>query len=413
MNENRNAGPTPPTKLTPRILTALAKGARVRDTAAVGLFAERGQRGNVRMKFQADLRRPGERVRTVRIDLGRWPDEIDLDAARKKAAEHVEAIKAKRDPRVPAPAAGAVWTVSEAFNAYTDDALKARGDGAQRSVADMLERRDRYLVDWKDRPLTEITALDCRALHDQIIATVRGRARSDRHTGERTANMVLKDLRSVWKLGAQVFPAVLPVACPAAAVRLAGERKEHGFIALADFPKWKVTIDALDSPVRRGLHRVQLFAGLRPSNAAGLKRAWVDLEGGWLRIPGSAMKNRQAFACPLSKALVKLLGEALRVGQDQRRDSPWVFPASSESGHVEVTRERGLPPGWTGHGLRHSYSNAAEQAGVSGDLRQMLLGQRVGGVRGTYLTPTELEARLRTAQEQISRRLLALLAGRG
>jgi integrase len=400
-----------PTRLTKRVLDALPLDARVRDVAVRGLFAERGRRGRVRFKIQADLRRPGERARTIRIDLGLWPD-MDLDAARARAAALVADIKAGRDPRVVAPAApgAGCWTVTEAFDSYVADIRKARGAGAERTATDMIKRRDLYLKDWAARPLSELTALDCRALHDQVIETVRARARSDRHTGARSANMLAKDLRSVWKLAVTVFPALGP--CPAAAVRLAGEARAHSCIALADYPAWKRSVDDLDSPVRRCLHRVALFTGLRSSNVRALRRSWVDLEGGWIRIPGPQMKNRTPFALPLSRPLVRLLEEALRVGGDARPGSPWVFPAPSKSGHVAVTRERGWPPGHSSHGLRHSWSNAAELAGVSSELRMMLLGQRVPGVKGVYLTEGELGERLRTAQEAVSRKLLALLSDR-
>lgn len=410
MNANRTQKPT---RLTRRVLEHLPKGWRVRDTGTIGLFAERGQRDRVALKVQVDLHQPGRPVRTIRQTLGYWggPDGLDLDVARARAAALVVEVRGGRDPRVVAPVdPSRIWTVSEAFDAYIKDTLKSR-PGSKNSMDQMKARRDFYLKGWLDRPLNEITALDCRNLHDRIIADVQERNRAGRNTGARIANMVVKDVRSIWKLASQVFAALPPV-CPAASVRLASERKAHGCIALADFPAWKRAIDDLESPVRRGMHRVSLFAGLRPSNAMGLKRAWVDLEGGWIRFPGAVMKNRQPFDCPLSGALISLLREALRVGTDHKATSEWVFPSSSKSGHVETRRERDLPADWVGHSLRHSWSNAAELAEVPGDVRQMLLGQRVGGVRGTYLSPGQLGERLRAAQEQVSLKLMALFSGK-
>ncbi|HEU4583642.1 MAG TPA: tyrosine-type recombinase/integrase [Polyangiaceae bacterium] len=415
MNENRPGSPRiKPTKLTRRVLDDLPRGARVRDAgngSAVGLFAERGQRGVVRLKVQADLRRPGERARTVRIDLGRWPDEIELDAARVRAVALVAEIKAGRDPRLPSPTDGAeCWTVKQAWDAYAADLRKARGAGAERSAADLIARRDLYLATWLDRSLAEITTLECRDLHDQIIATVRSRARTANHTGERTANMVLKDVRAVFRLAIGTFPTLHHN--PASVVRLAAERREHGLIELQDYPAWKVAVDALDSPVRRSLHRVALFSGLRSSNVRSMRRRWVDLAAGVVKFPGPEMKNREAFDMPVSKALGKLLEEALRVGHDARPESPFVFPAPSASGHVEVTRERNWNPGWYSHGLRHSYSNVCKLAGIDGDTRQLLLAQRVPGVRGTYLSAEQQWDRLKEAQERVSKRLLALIKGR-
>lgn len=396
-----------PTKLTAAVLGKLAPGERVWDTTVRGLIAHRGARG-VAWRIQADLWQHGRLVRTVKATIGKFPA-VTVDAARAEAQRQLGAIHAGHDPHKPA-SDRSVWTLGRAIDAYASDALKARGDGAQRTVDDMRSRARRHLADWMDRPLDSLTPLECRLRHDEIRAAVKARARTEAATGAKTANAVLGDVRAVFGLAMKVFPAAL-ASNPVRAVRFSRERKAHQFLQLEEFPVWRAAVEDLANPIRKAMHWVALLSGLRPTNVRTMRTEWIDFAARVVRFPASEMKARRQFDLPLSEALATRLSDALAAGKVWHPGSPWAFPARDRDGATiatAVVKEKTMPSHFVGHSLRHSYSNVCELIGLDGDTRQMLLAQKVAGVRGTYLTQEVLFTRLLEAQERITTKILDL-----
>lgn len=397
-------------KLTAAVLGRLAPGEKIWDSVVHGLIADRGVRA-VSFRVQSDLWNHGRLVGTRKATLGKFgtgPGRLTVDAARAEAQRWLGTVHAGIDPK--RPHAGEVWTLQQGLDAYRADAFKQRGDGARRTCDDMQARADRYLKDWLGRQLDTITPGECRDRHDQIRADVANRARTVNATGARAANQALADVRAVIGLASQVFPAAFTVN-PVGAVRFSRERKAHACIGRDEFPAWLAAVDALDNSVRRGMHRVGLWSGVRPSNLLGMRIEWVDLPGRAVHYPGPEMKGRRPWTLPLSAHLVELLREAIQVAGVVHRGSPFVFPSRDREGQIiasQVTKEKALPSAWVGYGLRHSYSLAAELAGVDGDVRQTLMAQRVAGIRGTYRTESELFERLLTEQERVTAKLIEL-----
>jgi integrase len=418
-------------KLTKAVLDRLAPGAKVWDTQVRGLIADRGARG-VSFRVQADLWQHGRLVRTHKSTLGRFgtaPRQLTIDQARAEAQRQLGAVHSGQDPKRPSD--GSVWTLRAALDQYAADAIKARGDGARRTVDDMRARAERYLKDWLGRRLDTITPLECRQRHDQIRDDVKARATDlyeqreatiragtkakprrapTESSGARAANQTLGDVRALIELAMKTFPAAF-TSNPVAAVRFSRERKAHQCIARDDFGSWLAAVDALENPVRRVMHQVGLWSGVRPSNLLGMRVEWCDLQGRAVHYPAPEMKGRRAWALPLSPFLVELLREAIQVAGVMHRGSPFVFPSRDRDGRIiasQVTKEKALPSAWVGYGLRHSYSLAAELAGVDGDIRQTLMAQKVSGIRGTYRTESELFERLLSEQERVTAKLLEL-----
>lgn len=420
-----------PTKLTAAVLAKLGPGERVWDTTVRGLIAHRGAKG-VAFRIQADLWQYGRLVRTYKSTLGRFgtgPGQLTIDAARAEAQRQLGTVHSGQDPK--RPSAGEVWTLATALDAYASDAIKARGEGARRTVDDMRARAERYLKDWTDRRLDTITPLECRQRHDEIRAAVKTRAtdlyeqreaeiragtkakprrQPTDSAGARAANQTLGDVRALVELAMKTFPAAFTIN-PVGAVRFSRERKAHQCIARDHFGSWLAAVDALENPVRRGMHLIGLWSGVRPSNLLGMRIEWCDLQGRAVRFPAEVMKGRRPWALPLSAHLVELLREAVQVAGVMHRGSPFVFPTRDRDGKIiatAVTKEKALPSAWVGYGLRHSYSLAAELAGVDGDMRQTLMAQKVAGIRGTYRTESELFERLLTEQERVTAKLIEL-----
>jgi integrase len=395
-------------RLTRAVLEGLKLGECAYDVACPGFFAEAGAK-SVALRVKADLRRPGKKATNIKATIGHWPA-LALDDARPLAMAWLAKVKSGVDPRAPEPTQVAL-TVAAAYSDYTKGAVKRRGVQAQRNCDLMKERLGRYCPDWLDRPLASIQPQEARDRHDQIMAAVKARGRIKGADGARSANQVLRDLRAVWTKAAKVWRD-LPE-CPVDAVEWAPERNEHSIIEWSDLPAWNAATQLLSNPLRRTMHHVGLFSGLRPGNLVGMQRAWIDLDRRVVSFPASAMKGRRAFDLALSDALVRLLAEALVLSKTWFPGAPWVFPTRDVKGQVVPTRawkERTMP-GWTGHALRHTYSAAVILAGVSEVSRELLIAHKLPGIRGRYVDDRALWPALLADQEKVSRKILALFAG--
>ncbi|HTV24304.1 MAG TPA: integrase arm-type DNA-binding domain-containing protein [Polyangiaceae bacterium] len=401
----------PPRKLTTRLLSTLAAGERVRDTDARGLFVEVTSAGVVTFKFQADLRtgprKAGARrtPKTIRMTLGALPD-LTLDAARARATALRADIRAGRDPR-PGAATPGTWTVQAAYDEYL------RGREGTATDHDMRARLARYLSDWASRPLAEITRDECVARHAKIAADVKARAKTKRATGAKSANATIKDLRAVWAYVSDITE--LPPD-PTRKIRLLGEAKVHHDIPIASLPAWWAATGKLASPIRRGMHRVALLTGLRPSNVARMRRAWLHLdEPGRERvvIPRSEMKTKKGpeFVLPLSSAAAAILREVLAFGAALHPGSPWVFPSRALDGTVipmASVREKAVAlRDATGHALRHLWKTCARNARLPEVSIELLLDHAQPAMAAAYGSLAEQFERLREDAETVSEYILA------
>lgn len=149
-----------------RLTEGFVKGLRfegkpgvVRDAKVTGLMVAVNKTGKS-YKIQRDLWQ-GQRgrrklVKTVRHTLG-TTNEMSLEDARSRATAVIEQIKLGIDPNAspmdPTADAGA-WTVRRLYEEYIAD-MRAR-DCSERSVENMLDRLDRYIISWADKPIGEI-----------------------------------------------------------------------------------------------------------------------------------------------------------------------------------------------------------------------------------------------------------------
>jgi integrase len=388
-----------PQKLTEKKVQQLqytGKNHTVRDTQVIGLFVDVGKVSKS-YKCQADLW-AGERgrrsyVRTVRVTLGKV-GELPLDVARVRASELLAQIKAGVDPvRQPTPTP-TVLTVAAAFESYAQAArIQKRAD---RTITD-LDRYLGYLECWRALPLASVTKAMARERHLQLSQNV----------GESSANKALRAFRAVWNHANKTRDEHLGVN-PVMGVTFHTDERRDRSILPENLADWYAAVQKLPNRLRRLMHELGLFTGLRPGNLVSLEKAWVHLAERAIVIPADRMKARREFSLPLSDHLVGLVQQFLELSEMLEPGSRWLFPtrdANNEVTHTQVWREKTLPSE-TGHILRHTYSNMAMLAGVSGDDRQLLMAQSVAGVRGVYLHTPALWTRLLAEQERVSRFLL-------
>lgn len=376
----------------------------VRDTKVTGLLVAVNKTSKS-YKVQRDLWR-GQRgrrelIKTVRHTLG-TTEELTLEQARLMAEDVIRQIKLGIDPNEPlADQKAEGWTVELLFDEYVADMRKR--ECAEVSIANTLDRRERYLKDWKPLPLKSLTRSMVRAKHTEL----------SENRGKVTANKVMRDLRAAYNLALRIVdnPDLLPDN-PVKAVTFNKERASNKVILPDDLADWWDKIQALPNPLRRAMHELGLFSGLRPGTLVSLRREWVRIGDKAIRIP--KMKSGRSFDLPLSGPMIEIVTRALSLGHTLYPGSPWLFPTRSAKDQrtiiaTQVWREKTLPSE-TGHILRHTYRTIAQRECVDKVEARLLLDHTVPGIDGVYIHEKALFDRLLVAQETMSAAILKLIA---
>ncbi len=402
-----------PTKLTEAFVKGLPFDGIayvVRDTKITGLMVAVNKTSKS-YKVQRDLwdGQRGRRrlVKTVRHTLG-TTDELTLDDARIKAGDVIRMIKRGIDPNAPSAEQKAEgWTVSVLFDEYAADMRQRHC--SERSIEDVLARRDRYLVSWKNLPLTNLTRSMVRAKHIEL----------SEKRGKVTANHTMRDFRAAYNLALRVVdnPDLLPDN-PVKAVTFNKERRKNAIIHPQDLAAWWEKIQTLPNPLRLLMHELGLYSGLRPGNLVALQRDWIHLKEHCVRIP--KMKSGRSFDLPLSAHMIAIVERALCVSDVLYPKAKFLFPTRATKDQIkrgirkgdviatQVWREKSLPSE-TGHLLRHTYRTIAQREQIDRIEARLLLDHTVPGIDGVYIHEKALFDRLLIAQERMSAAISALL----
>lgn len=248
---------------------------------------------------------------------GTW----NVARARLKAKTVLGALAAGIAPAPSRTGRGDGPTLAEAFELHLG---RMRADKASPASLITVEReRNKYLAQWLDRSLRQITRTDCREFHAGLSA----------ENGPYVANRVLRHLRAAWNTTAREHD--LPI-CPSIAVNWNVEQRRQEPIKWVDLPAWYAVISTLvdrgggvRAPGVRGDYQLfLLLTGLRRMDAATVRWEHVDLAAKTLRRPNPKGGTARAFTVPLSSACLDVLARR----RDENRieftdgDGGWVFP---------------------------------------------------------------------------------------
>lgn len=382
----------------------------VRDTKITGLMVAVNKTSKS-YKVQRDLweGQRGRRrlIKTVRHTLG-TTEELTLEDARHRAEDVIRLVRRGVDPNAPNSQPKAEgWTVDLLFDEYAADMRKR--ECSERTIEDTLARRDRYIADWKALPLTSLSRSMVRAKHQELSDT----------RGKVTANHMMRDLRAAYNLALRVVdnPDLIPDN-PVKAVTFNKERRKNAVIHPDDLPGWWEHIQGLPNPLRRAMHELGLYSGLRPGTLVSLRREWVRLGERAISIP--KMKSGRSFDLPLSAHMVGIVERAFVIGDVLYPNSDWLFPTIARNDDVQrgikkgdviatqVWREKSLPSE-TGHLLRHTFRTIAQREQIDKIEARLLLDHTVPGIDGVYIHEKALFDRLLAAQERMSASIGGLL----
>ncbi len=355
-------------------------------------------------KVQADLWQgvPGRRklVRSIRHTIG-TTETHSLADARLMAADILSQIKRGRDPFAAKRVQGAPaplivgdptgWTVDELLLGY--QTVLDRKESSDRSIENVEEVRVRYLKTWSDRLALEIRKSDARDLHGLL---------SEWH-GKVAANKAMRVFRAAYNNAGKLSDDNSAFEYnPIHGVIFHKERSSERVLAPDDLPFWWEAVQHIKNPIRREMHLLGLFSGLRPGTLMSIEKQWVDMKHCAIRFP--KMKSKRAFHLPLSEQMIECLSRAIQVGDILYPGCIWLFPTRSKTGeivHTKVVREKTMPS-QTGHILRHTHRTMAQREKVSQINGRLLLDHKVLGIDGVYIHDRALFEPLLEDQQKIS-----------
>ena len=292
--------------------------------------------------------------RTRRVTIGRH-GVITTEQARQEALTHIAQMSRGIDVNAQRREIQARdITLAQALELHLEKMRREeRSDLTMEDYQDLVER---YLPDWKNRPLTGITRSLITDRHTRI---------GTKH-GKVTANRTMRAFRAVFNTARKKYE-YLPE-CPTLAIDWYKQNRKQEPISEDKLPEWYAKVQGIGNSVRRDWQLFVLFTGLRKTDASTIRWEDADPEKASLHRPNPKGGKERAFTIPLPDVCVEILRRrkvenAVVFGDE----CPWVFPTFDAKGMVTHTQEpkenkRGLP---SPHRLRDTYTTVANAAGLS------------------------------------------------
>jgi integrase len=349
-----------------------------------GLLCSVNAQGKLTRSFVA------QRSGGKRHSLGRFPD-LSVKKARQSARAKLAEKNHHQD--------GMPVTLREAMEDYRVGMINRKL--SKRSLADLERHIGRYLTDWLERPLQDISAGEVRQRHSRI----------GKLNGPYQANGVFRYLRAVFNDAQATHEELQDRPNPCVSLRRRWFKEQQREETVQDLAEWYVKVMALPNPIRRAFHLFVLYTGLRSEDARTMRWRDVDWEARTLYRPTPKGGEDRAFTIPLSHRASAILRYAHLASRKLYPRSPWVFPADSKTGHImEAKQQRQVKgkkvrhlPG--PHVLRHTYVTVALSLGFPEYEVGILVNHRLpkGSMTQRYVgRHVILMARLREVQEAVS-----------
>ncbi|WP_323766640.1 integrase family protein [Marinovum sp.] len=372
------------------------KSYQVRDASLPGFFAE-VNKNRTSLKIQADLW-VGEtgrkiKVRTVRHTLGQV-GEIPLTQAKLLAAEYLHKIKAGIDPFATEKAPIHHWSHRELIENYIDECIDR--DLRDATVNGYRKSHRLYLSDWDSKPANSIKKSDARLLFKKLTES----------NGKIAANKAMRLMSAAHNWAKRLDDENIHFDInPIEGVTLHTERGKNRSLLPEELPSWKDKLDALENPIRREMHYINLYSGLRTRTILQTQKDWIDKRNSVIHFPGHAMKSRRDFDMPMSRQILHHVERALNFSDTLFPGSPWLFPTWSRKDkkiiHSAVIREKTMPS-LTGRILRKTHRTFAERIKISKVNARLLLDHAVPDIDGVYIDDQALFQPLMRDQQAIS-----------
>lgn len=307
--------------------------------------------------------------------------------ARKKAADHREAVRAGRDPLADKRALKEAPTVAEILDAYLDsESFKEKALSTQRVDKGRIERHLRPLLGRKQAHSLNSEGIkrtfnsirDGQTAKDEKTRK-RGRARVTGGPG--TARMAIELLRSIFN-----WAKVKPNPCDGVKTGSSGTREtiledSEGYRRLFATLDRMETERRIRSPMADAIRLIAL-TGCRRGEATGLRWRHVDLKQGRILLPPQSHKTGRKTGKPREIALAEA-AKSIIARQPQGEPDDYVFAPAKGDGEIALSKgwrkvrvEADLPPALGLHGLRHSIASHLAMGGAQAPEIMVTMGHR-------------------------------------
>lgn len=364
----------------------------VRDGALPGFLVRIGARKRsfeLRIEKRPRLTRP----------LGHWPD-LSASAARRLAEEIWE--KHRRGELIGAEKEKTAETLVSTW-----PLLQARLHDEMRShrtiggYGDLLNRLSDHV---KGRPL-KVLAADPTIMEREVIR-IRELLRDKPRGGRATATAAARFVSVVFRFAQKRDPSL--TGNPVSAVSTVDpKRRDLPILAASELSNWWADVQRIRRRHHHEAHLFALLSGLRRNTLVELEWKYLDVKRRCFRISRPKGGEDKAFDLILSRAMMRCLWRARRVG---RRLYPqatrWVF--AGPVGHI---RGDALPKDGVvaNHALRRTYATLGRAAGVPKDSIRRLLNHSGGDITDHYIRDSGLGRLQGAEQDTISASIVRAL----
>jgi integrase len=286
--------------------------------------------------------------------------ELPLNEARQHAARLLNDLRNGVDPK----AKIAIDTLHGTLEGY----LAAR-KGLRPATVRVYRQIERYLADWMDLPLRDISGDMVEKRHRSLATEI----------GTTTANLTLRVLRVLWNFQAERTPGMPPNPVLRLRRQWFEEPRRERIIGSADLPKFYQSVCALKNPIARDFVLLLMFTGMRRGEAARLLWEDVDFVQRIIRLPAASTKSKRKVELPMSDYV-----RALLVARRSLGDSGYVFPGKGAKDHIkDLTFTMGTVAATCGitvsaHDLRRTFITIAESADISVMALKTMVGHSLG-----------------------------------
>jgi integrase len=287
-----------------------------------------------------------------------------LEDIRNEAADMLESMRKGIDPKAQRRRdSEANVTLRATLDKYL--ANQELSAASRRHYRHMVEK---WLADWLDRPLRDVTRemveQRFRKIKTEVAKRGSDNGRFQSEPGAATANATMRALKILWNYASDSAPTLPPNPVKLKRWYKVPARERH--VSGDQLPAFYQATSQLANRAMRDYLLLVLFTGLRRDEAAGLRWSDIDFSQRIIRLPAHRTKAQRKLDLPMSDYVHALLVARRALGYENQ----YVFPGNGRTGHLsnpkdalhKVAEACGVRV--TTHDLRRTFVTVASQCRI-------------------------------------------------
>ncbi|AZL15276.1 tyrosine-type recombinase/integrase [Rickettsiales endosymbiont of Stachyamoeba lipophora] len=281
-----------------------------KDSKVNGLEIMVTDKGN--KSFKVTKKKNG---RIIRVTIGTYPD-ISIENARKEAFHISAQIAQGINPNEEKHKVKSEITFGEMFHQFMERYSKKH----KKSWIYDEREVNKFCIHWFKRKASSITKQEIQQLHEKI-GDINGKTQANRLL-ERIRAIYNKNIEWGWE-----------AQNPTNGIKKFKEKSRDRFLQADELPRFFEALNEEENEIAKDYILISLLTGARKSNVLAMKWKEINFQAKTWRIPET--KNGEALTIPLTDQALEILYQRqvdnLNAGF---KDSEFVFPSKSSSGHL-------------------------------------------------------------------------------